>query len=314
MKPLVSIIIPVYNVEKYIHQCLDSVLNQAYLDIEIILIDDGSPDTCPAICDEYAQNDSRIRVIHKKNGGLSSARNAGMDIMTGKYFMFLDSDDCIAPNCIDYSINLIEKYKADLVQFDFERGISCSFKEGLKEKKDSISIFNNRDIFESSKSNVILWGKMFTTSIHKDIRMPIGRLNEDDATTWKFYYRSNRIVVSNRKLYFYRINPNSIMGNLKKKPNIEYPILAYHERIKYFDDINDKHLSNLSKWRYSKYLMMSIGNPLHTKKNKNILYKELKRIWKDVILCKPVPLSNKILILITLISPALTFKVINRIR
>ena len=313
MRPLVSIIIPVFNVEKYIHQCLDSVLTQTYKNLEIILVDDGSPDNCPEICDKYSLEDKRIKVIHKKNGGQSSARNAGMDIMSGKYFLFLDSDDCIHSKCVEYCVNAAETYNADLVQFDFTRGTTCRFEEELIENK-KVSIFDNRTIFESSMSNVILCGKMYTSSVHKDIRMPIGRLNEDDATTWKFYYRSNNIVILNYKFYFYRVNPDSTMANLQKKPNITYPMLAYHERIKFFDDIKDKHLSDLSKWRYCKYLMLAIGNPLHSMQDRKLLYNELKGIWKNVFFCKPVPLSNKILLLITLFSPTVTYKVLSKIR
>ena len=113
---LVSLIIPVYRVEKYLSRCLDSVLNQDYSNIEIILVDDGSPDSSPLICDEYAQRDPRISVIHKKNGGQSSARNAGLKVAKGHYVNFLDSDDWIAPDTVSYALGLLKKYGAEAVQ------------------------------------------------------------------------------------------------------------------------------------------------------------------------------------------------------
>ena len=113
--PLISVIVPVYNVEKYLGKCVDSILAQTYENLEIILVEDGTKDNSGAICDAYAAKDSRIRVIHKENGGLSSARNAGMDIARGEYFGFVDSDDWIEPKMYETLLNLAEKYHADLV-------------------------------------------------------------------------------------------------------------------------------------------------------------------------------------------------------
>ena len=115
-KPLLSIIVPVYNVEKYIERCIKSILNQSFTNFELILVDDGSPDNCGKICDEYKKKDSRIKVIHKKNGGLSDARNAGLNIATGKYIGFVDSDDIIHPQMYEKLFNCINKYNSDIVQ------------------------------------------------------------------------------------------------------------------------------------------------------------------------------------------------------
>ncbi len=119
--PRISVIIPVYKVEKYLHTCVDSVLRQTFQDFEIILVDDGSPDNCPALCDEYAGGDSRIRVIHKENAGLGMARNSGLDISSGEYVCFIDSDDYIAPNTLEYCYGLAAKENADQVRFLFRR-------------------------------------------------------------------------------------------------------------------------------------------------------------------------------------------------
>lgn len=314
MNRKVSIIIPIYKVEKYIHKCIESIIQQTYTNMEIILVDDGSPDLCPSICDDYALKDSRIKVIHKRNEGQAAARNDGMNIMTGDFFMFVDSDDYIHQRSIEYCIQLAEKHSADLIQFSYEKGSNDVFSSDPFNAKDNIKVYDNRTIFESPQNNVILWGKFFSSDIHNKIRIPEGMLNEDDASTWKFYYQSKKIIVSERKLYYYRENPNSTMAQLSKIPNIDYPMRAYHERISFFDYIQDKHLSDLSKWRYSKFLMLTIGNPLLSKSDKNILKSELKEIWKDVIRCKPVPSSNKILLLLTLVAPSLSLKLVRLIR
>ena len=112
--PLISIIVPVYDVEPYLRKCIDSILIQSYRDLEIILVDDGSPDNCGAICDEYAEKDKRIKVIHKKNGGLSDARNAGLDIATGEYIGFVDSDDWVMPDMYEYLYKAVKEYDADM--------------------------------------------------------------------------------------------------------------------------------------------------------------------------------------------------------
>ena len=118
---MISIVVPVYKVEKYLNRCVDSILNQTYTDFECILVDDGSPDKCGQICDEYAELDKRIRVIHKENGGLSDARNVGIDAAKGEYILFVDSDDWIHPQLIELTLKIIIKEKADVVSYDYKK-------------------------------------------------------------------------------------------------------------------------------------------------------------------------------------------------
>lgn len=311
---MVSIIIPVYNVEPFIHRCIQSILSQTYNNLEIILVDDGSPDNCPQICDEYAEKDNRVKVIHKQNGGVSSARNAALDIMKGDYCLFVDSDDYIHLRCIEYMIGLAERYYADLVQCELRIVYSDEYGQDPFKKDTSEFVFTNRNIFASTKNNVVLCGKLYKSDIWKGIRMPVGRLNEDDATAWKLYYAAKTIVTSDKQLYYYWKNPNGIMSNFSRVPNIEFPMLAYHERIDFFDGIGDKYLSDLSKWRYSKYLMLSFGNSKLSKEQYSTLISEFKKIYKDVLFCKPVPLSHKILIVLCRIAPCISSKFINKIR
>ena len=188
MKDLISVIIPVYKVEEYINRCIDSVINQTYKNLEIILVDDGSPDGCPKICDEYAKKDSRIRVIHKQNGGLSDARNVGIDNANGKYITFIDSDDWIP---ID-SINILYK---NLINTKSEISSGCL----LEVFSDNRKNYSNNDYEVYSKieglKNLFLLhdisnsasGKIYDISLFDNIRYPVGKLYEDLGTTYKLF-------------------------------------------------------------------------------------------------------------------------------
>ena len=303
MDRLVSVIIPVYKVEQYLDRCLLSVLNQSYSHLEIILVDDGSPDNCPRMCDEYANKDSRIRVIHKKNGGLSSARNAALDIMSGDYCFFVDSDDFIQAGAIEYLVRLSLKHDADLIQCTFDWGSKDEFTTLPNYKEDVPVLYEDNAIFSSHDNNVTLCGKLFRSVLWKDVRMPIGKLNEDDYTTWKLYYRANIVVVTDLKLYYNFVNSEGISAGLKKVPNITYPMEAYCERISFFDEIGEHELSDLSKWRYSLYLMLAMGSENIIEEDKATLVKEYRRVYKDVLMCNKVPIAHKILILLSFISP-----------
>lgn len=303
MDSVVSVIIPVYKVEKYLDRCLASVLRQSYHNLEIILVDDCSPDKCPKMCDEYAKRDSRVRVIHKKNGGASSARNAALDIMSGDYCFFVDSDDFIQTGAVEYLVGLSLKYDADLVQCARDWGSQDDFSASANYIDDKPEIFEGNSIFGSTKNNVTLWCKLYRSSLWKDVRMPIGKLNEDDYTTWKLYYKANTVVVTDLKLYYNFVNNEGVTASLKKVPNITYPMEAYHERISFFDEKGEKDLSILSKWRYSLYLMLAMGADNLRKEDKATIDKEYKQIYKDVLKCSKVPIAHRILILLTFISP-----------
>ena len=303
MDKVVSVIIPVYKVEKYLDRCLTSILNQSYPKLEIILVDDGSPDKCPQMCDEYAERDRRVRVIHKKNGGVSSARNAALDIMRGDYCFFVDSDDYIQAGTVEYLVGLSQKYDADIVQCARDWGGKNEFSSLPNYIEDEPEFFEGNSIFSSTKNNVTLCCKLYRSSLWNDIRMPIGKLNEDDYTTWKLYYKANSVVVTDLRLYYNFVNDKGIMAGLRKAPNIAYPMEAYHERISFFDKKGEKELSILSKWRYSLYLMLAIGAENLRKEDKETLMKEYRLIYKDVLRCSQVPVTHKVLLLLTFISP-----------
>ena len=224
-KKLVSIIIPVYNVEKYLDKCINSVRNQTYKHLEIILVDDGSIDNSGRICDRYQKVDSRIIVIHKNNGGLSDARNTALDIVTGDYVLCVDSDDYITKDCVEYLINLLEKTKSDIS--------ICQMKKIFAEEtrldclKEKINIYENVIAMEQFLYQRLFtasaWCKLYKRQIFKDIRYPVGYYYEDFAIICKILDCVKKVAVSNQQKYYYRQHHESIMGegfNSKKMHRI----------------------------------------------------------------------------------------------
>ena len=211
-KPLVSIIVPIYKVEPYLRRCLDSIVNQTYANLEIILVDDGSPDNCPQICEEYAVNDNRIVVIHKENGGLSDARNTGLDICKGEYISFVDSDDWVDNNYIKTLLNLAIKENADicicnhsLIYRDGTEKFS-SFSAGVYSKTDAIK----KIILQQTLPWGASWGKIYNRKIFKKYQFPVGKIHEDDYTSYKFIYEANKTACIDQPLYKYFQRNDSI--------------------------------------------------------------------------------------------------------
>ncbi|HEM6214185.1 TPA: glycosyltransferase [Streptococcus suis] len=242
---LVSVIVPVYNVEKYLSQCLDSIIHQTYKNLEIILVNDGSTDGSGKICDDYAAKDGRIKVIHQENGGLSDARNKGLDLMTGQFVTFVDSDDYLENNCIhtlytyaytcktDISIGKFIEFEENTSQFLFHNhlnnGNKIEFLTGdqclERHHKYFLSIF------------VTAWAKLYRTSLFNDsnpckkIRYPLGVLHEDQYTTHKLFFKSNKIVFVNDYLYVYRVRKNSITNTPLSDKRIMDNIRGLEEKI-----------------------------------------------------------------------------------
>lgn len=211
----VSIIIPVYNVEKYLPRCVDSVLNQTYSDIEVILVDDGTKDNSGVMCDKYAEQDNRVRVIHKENGGLSSARNAGIEIAIGDAIFFLDSDDYISKECIKKMVSLMDENNADISIIQMKYISENINEECADNEEENIVVMDPKIAIEES-----LYQKLYTccapAKLYKkdaigDIRFPLGRISEDLATCHLFLDNAKKIVYSNYFGYYYRQHESSIM-------------------------------------------------------------------------------------------------------
>ncbi len=254
---MISIIVPVYKVEHYLHNCINSVLKQSYLKWELILVDDGSPDRCGEICDEYSKIDDRIRVIHKSNGGQAQARNRGLDICRGEYVVFLDSDDFLSSDYLGYLVETADKYKADIVQCDYIRGMQTEFP--LVKRKIIEKVFDNHTVFLEDKANVIVWGKLYKRDIVIANRIKEGKFYEDDFTTWKWYYNAKKIVVSNSVLYYYTENPTSTMAQHSRKPSFDF-LEAYDERIDFFVQKAEVDLEHCSRLQLCKAIVLTYCN------------------------------------------------------
>ncbi len=216
-EPLISVIVPVYKVEQYLHKCVNSIRNQTYKNLEILLVDDGSPDRCSEMCDELAKQDSRIRVLHKENGGLSSARNAGLDIMQGEYVGFVDSDDWIEAEMYETLLCLIQEHNAKIaacgISMDRPDGGVAYFNPFYPQETD-VSVFSSRDALrELTQHNRItnsVCDKLFHRSVFTDCRMTVGQINEDFEIMPMCLEKSPVIAYSPRPMYHYLMTPSSI--------------------------------------------------------------------------------------------------------
>ena len=223
---LISVIVPVYNVEPYLRQCLDSIISQTYRNIEIILIDDGSTDGCPQICDEYRERDGRIVVFHTENRGLSAARNLGIDHAHGEWIMFVDSDDWVEPEFCRLPYETALEHKADLVIFQMRMirtdGVIHSEKPGC------CGIVSAHTAVACGHSAA--WNKFYLWKLFDGCRYPEGRVAEDTAITHKLVYRAKRIVLISDILYNYQRRSDSISGRKQDGSAYRDLFLAHLEK------------------------------------------------------------------------------------
>ncbi len=222
MDELISVIIPVYNVEKYLKICLESVLNQTYQNLEIILVDDGSKDKSGQICDEYSKKDERIKVIHKENGGLSDARNVGIENSFGKYICFIDSDDYIDVKFLENLYSIIKKYNADISVCCYKIVSENSDHLKVEEKREySEEVWNNEQSYKElllfGKLENYIWNKLFKKSLFNGVCFPKGKKMEDIGTTYLLLDKAKKIATTNYVGYFYMQREGSIMSNLNEQ-------------------------------------------------------------------------------------------------
>ena len=230
----ISVIVPVYKVENFLHRCVDSILCQTFRDFELILVDDGSPDSCGSICDAYAARDSRIHVIHQQNGGLSAARNTGIDwVMShshSHWLAFVDSDDWVHPEYLQQLYAAAEQ--------TFSKISVCGFcrtgGEPLPEGEDfSIQAMSADDYYCGSVHDgvtAVAWNKLYHRSLFKKLRYPIGKLHEDEFTTYKAVYQAGKVGVTPARLYAYYQNPDGIMRS-DWNPRRMHVLEAFEEQI-----------------------------------------------------------------------------------
>ena len=236
---LISVIVPVYQVEKYLERCVKSILSQTYKNLEVILVDDGSPDQCPAICDACAEKDARVKVIHQENKGLSGARNAGIDAASGEYLAFVDSDDYVSPHFIEELYQLLQDTGCAIGQcrFSYVKG------DGLVEEGDSaFCIYRGESLMEQlygpeekATCFVVAWNKLYWAELFKEtgIRYPEGRIHEDEATTYRLFHEAKKLAFLDRALYgYYTENGGSITSVFSAK-RLQW-LTAHEERIAFF--------------------------------------------------------------------------------
>lgn len=245
MDELISVVVPIYNVEPFLNTCIDSILNQTYTNIEIILVASESTDRSVEIADAYLCRDSRVQVIHRPRLGLSDARNVGIGVALGKYICFIDSDDYISPEYVKTLYSLCKLYDCEIAQCDFFR-ISNNENDLIQNRENEIenkvNIFSNVEmclnLYNSiAFPSVVAWTKLYKKTLFDSISYPVGQLHEDTATTHLLFFAAKRIVVTAQKLYYYRMREGSIMGVQWSEKNL-IGLTYYEDRLKFFANNN----------------------------------------------------------------------------
>lgn len=236
MEELISIIVPVYNVEEYLEKCVESIINQTYKNIEIILVDDGATDNSGKICDELGKRDNRIKVIHKVNGGLSDARNAGLKIAKGEYIGFVDSDDYIAEDMFETLYNLNKKYNSEIsiVSFyEIYKGKVIGVRDS-KNLEELTKIEAIRELLIDTNIQSYAWNKLFKKELFEGLEFPTNKNFEDIATTLLLFEKANKVVLLEDPKYYYVRRDNSIIGVRNYKTYKDYLDVIY-DKYNYLD-------------------------------------------------------------------------------
>lgn len=299
MENLITVVVPIYNVEKYLNKCIESILGQTYINMEIILVDDGSTDNCGKICDEFAEKDKRINVIHKKNGGLSDARNVGISIAHGKYITFIDSDDFITENAIELLYNNIIKYGKEISvgvinTFTDENNLRSSKKDIrtlVYDKTQAMEQLLYNSVYTSSTA-----GKLFETKLFESIQFPYGKKYEDLATVYKLVFKSNGVVISNQIVYnYFTARQESIMNEIFSSSRMD--ALYFTEEIVKFVKDNIPEIYNAAITRLvieSRDILVEIPNKKEYNQYEKCVYKYIKKYRLKTIFNKKLPWKKRI--------------------
>lgn len=295
--PKLSVILPVYNVEKYLERCLDSIINQTFKDFELLIVNDGSPDNSHLICDAYAKKDDRIKIFKKSNGGLSSARNYGLNRANGDCIAFVDSDDYLDLNMFQFMIDAILKYGTSISIC----GRNDVFVDGRIKAVNSFSedtILSNQTALEllvkDESINSFAWNKIYRRELFEDIRFPDGRIYEDIAVMFKIFNKANKIVHIKDSLYFYLHNTEGISRSKGKELIIAKDLFyAHHERYQFIRDKSEYHavlqISEKQAFLFAiNYLHRMVLSKLSFTEFKNILFlaKEMNALSNKMLSLK----------------------------
>lgn len=317
MSSLVSVIVPIYNVERYLNRCINSIINQSYQNLEIILVDDGSPDNCPQICDEWKKRDRRIKVFHKRNGGLSDARNCGLEQATGEYIAFVDSDDYIGKTMYETMITAIEKTGSNLAccgrfykSFNGEKKSRCLEHQVVMSDYEAIHELLNNGCVEEA-----VWDKLYRKELWNELRFPLNEINEDIVVMPELIRRSKQVVHVALPFYYYCYNENSIT---KSGYNSKKDVMFKHleELTKYIKEYYSTEINTVDviKARYAMTTLFSIV--LADEKEKfSVSYRKyidiLRNSYMEMLKCKNFMRKQKIealLLIMGVYKPIWTIK------
>lgn len=271
MENVISVIIPVYNVQTYLPECLDSLIAQDYQDLEIILIDDGSKDNSGKICDEYAAKDSRIKVIHQPNGGAGAAKNAGLKAATGEYLAFLDSDDFLEPGAYSHMMAILKEQDADIVQCAFQR----LFRDGAKPERMANLTAENTEACMARVpwdwTLALLWNKLYRRSIFDGIFFEVGNIIDDEYFTYQGIMNAKKIVYDDRVVHNYRQRRSSVMNSPQSRVRILKNWMEFQNIRRKKVSARFPQLRRLYYTAYIDYLIQLTKNPWHTEETMKIL-------------------------------------------
>lgn len=306
---VVSVIIPIYNVEPYLEMCIDSVVKQTYTNLEIILVDDGSTDGSSTIAERYGEADKRIRIIHQMNMGLSAARNVGIRHSTGRYVYLLDSDDMLHVHAIESMVYSMQEVQGDIVISNF-RYIDSEENPMRDKDLDSLildyegkkRIISGRDFLLEigNMLNVVAWGKLYKREVFDGIEYPVGKLHEDQYVTYKILYPLKKVIILEDKYYYYRKRNDSITAQKNIERRLKDTLAAYEEEIAFFKDKSEFELLAYSLKDKVNCLrkLVDIADNAHEKlENKKRLeeeYKFIKKYYQKYINRHIRPLKHKV--------------------
>ena len=283
----ISVIVPVYKVEKYLDRCVKSILAQTYTDFELILVDDGSPDACPQMCDDYEKQDRRIHVIHQKNGGLSAARNAGLDWLyansQSQWITFIDSDDWVHPTYLESLLDAVKEFNSQvsMCQLLVTENYQIQDISDMKRKAELWNIETAHETEELDPNSSC--ARLYHRNLFQEIRFPVGKLHEDRFTTYKLLFQSKQIPVISAPLYYYYVNTEGIVHgnwNLRKLDDLE----ATEQQLKFFKENGwiRTYIYTLRDYIHLLvYSLRNMKNHKEFKKEYHEVQKKLKKVLKD---------------------------------
>lgn len=296
---MISVIVPIFNVAKFLDECISSIVNQTYKNIEIILVDDGSTDNSPEICEKWKAKDSRIKVIHKENGGLSDARNCGIENSTGDYLVFIDSDDVINLKMIEILYEDLKKYNSDIAVCKYKKFFDSIPSE--KDKNITIDCYSNK-LYECMYGKngdyaIVAWNKIYKKNLFDNIRYPYKKIHEDEFIIHRLLSKSKSIVFDSRILYYYRQRSNSITSsfNIKRLDALE----ALEERLKFYKENKKAYDLTYKSYMFRLAVLYKIAdskdikNLIKNKQEENIKYAKNSSLT----------LKNKMLIYLSVYTP-----------